>query len=149
MKHIFIPEETSAEEKEEIQETKENMDELKDDASTFKDLMAKGGKAVKAFATFVVETVATAAIFYAVNTVLTKLLHSKSSSSPDKESYKKKQDMIKAINQFIQKETKISKNISTWMKANQDKMINLDGFDIPMESLFEKYLTPIKNVKVQ
>ncbi|XP_023155211.2 uncharacterized protein LOC111588856 [Amphiprion ocellaris] len=79
-------------------------------------------------------------ILWGVNVGLNKLIIKDPQQSSD---VKKKRTAIKALTTVIKTETDLGKKTLEWMKEHQDDQITLAGFDVPLESVIAKYITPI------
>ena len=86
-------------------------------------------------------------MFYGVSKAISALMRKKRTSSSDKDIYKKRNNIIHAVNDLITIETKKSKELAEWMKNNKDVFVTIDGFELPVNSLFAKYMDPMQKVR--
>ena len=94
------------------------------------------------FTKFVVKNAAIGAILYGVTVALKKMTVQPSASAQEKQKYKK----IKSVSKFITSASDMSKKVSDWLTANKDKMITLEGMQLPLISIFVKYTDPLGDV---
>ncbi|XP_033099744.1 uncharacterized protein LOC117103309 [Anneissia japonica] len=129
----------------EVKEVKSNVEKLAEVAKKFKGYATEFAEGpAKEFAKFVVKNVAIGTIFYGVNVTLSKLIK-KGGSGGETESNKNKLAVVKAITTIIQTETTMCNNIKDWIEQHKHDTINLDGVEIPVASVFFKYMDPISD----
>ncbi|GAA6081355.1 uncharacterized protein LOC113656467 isoform X1 [Tachysurus ichikawai] len=123
----------------EIAETRTVIEELSTTQSTLQKFLLTLKDCVYTVAKFTAQNVAIGAILWGVNVTLNKLLpHSQS------ETHKRMSNVIKALSDVISAEVKINQKALDWMKIHKDDTICLDGFELPMEAILSKHLTPIE-----
>ncbi len=136
----------SPEEKEEfnqeVQQAREGVSELASEASDFKKFVTDYvAKPAKQFGIFVIQNAAIGAILYGVNVALKAMF-----GGGDDDSAKKKLQVTSAITTLIKTETDDCKKLKQWMDDHKDDTITLDGTEVPLESVFFKYMGPISDV---
>ncbi len=132
---------------EEVQEARESVAELQSDASDFKKFATEYvTKPAKQFSVFVIKNAAIGVILYGVNVTLQALAKSGGSGGSGDASAKKKLEVTSAITKLIQTETDDCKKLKQWMDDHKDETVTLDGIEIPLESVFFKYMGPISDV---
>ncbi|XP_028259968.1 uncharacterized protein LOC114434779 [Parambassis ranga] len=134
-----LPEEIQEEVAEEIAEARAEVAEFSRVAEGLRTFLDFVTTSIPEIAGFVMKNVAIGAILWGVNVALNKLLPHHT-AEPD---VKKKRDAIKALSTVIKTESTLSDKVLAWMKEHKDDKIVLDGFEVPLESIIAKYITPI------
>lgn len=132
-----LPEEIQEEVAAEVAEARTEVAEFSKVAETLKTFLKFVTTSIPKVTAFVLKNVAIGAILWGVNVSLNKLLPHQSSDA------KKKRAAVKALTTVIKTETDLSQRSLDWMKEHKDDQITLDGFEVPLESVLSKYLTPI------
>lgn len=132
-----LPEEIQEEIEAEVAEARTEVAEFSKVAETLKTFLEFVTTSIPKVAGFVMKNVAIGAILWGVNVSLNKLLPHGGSD------VKKKRDAIKALTTVIKTENDLSQKTLDWMKEHKDDQITLDGFEVPLESIIAKYITPI------
>ncbi|XP_008288383.1 uncharacterized protein LOC103363406 [Stegastes partitus] len=137
-----LPEEIQEEIEAEVAEARTEVAEFSKVAETLKTFLKFVTTSIPKVVAFVGKNVAIGVILWGVNVSLNKLITKK---SPKTEAFevKQKRAAIKALSSVIKTETDLSKKALDWMKEHKDDMITLAGFEVPLESVIAKYLTPI------
>ncbi|XP_033898449.2 uncharacterized protein LOC117425562 [Acipenser ruthenus] len=140
-----LSEEAQEEIKAEVAEARAEVAELSKVSETLKTLLQYVTTSIPKIVGFVVKNLAIGAILWGVNVVLNKLL-------PDKQQSKdvqRKRAVIKALTAIIKNETGLSEKLLKWMTDHKDDMIQLEGFEVPMESIIQKYIGPVSDAVEQ
>ncbi|XP_047442799.1 uncharacterized protein LOC125009152 [Mugil cephalus] len=133
-----LPEEIREEVEAEIAEARVEVSRFSRVTETLKSFLEMVTTSIPKVARFVGKNVAIGAILWGVNTGLDKLAQHHQTTD-----VKKKRNAIKALTTVIKTETELSQKVLDWMKEHKDDTIVLDGFEIPLESVIAKYMTPI------
>lgn len=135
-----LSEEIQEEIEAEVAEARAEVAEFSKVAETLKALADLATTYIPKIAKFILKNGAIGAILWGVNVALNKLfIH----HPEQREDVKKKRAAIKALATVIKTETDLGKKTMEWMKEHQDDQITLAGFDVPLESVIAKYITPI------
>ena len=143
----FTDGETAEEEQQEHEQLINNVETIQEDASKFKEYLDKAGSVAKTLMGWAVKTSAAAIIFYGLAYALKEATKKKSTSAKARDTFKKKKDIIMAVNHLITMQTSKSKDLTAWMIKNKDVYIKLGGLDVPVTAEFKKVLDPMKKVK--
>lgn len=102
------------------------------------------------FTKFVVKITAVGAIFYGVTVAMKKLTAAISGEAGgDSAATKQKATKIKAMSQFLTSSSELAKEVSEWLAAHKDNTITLDGIDVLIVAIFNKYTKPLENVSAR
>ncbi|XP_041130745.1 uncharacterized protein LOC121329278 [Polyodon spathula] len=136
-----LPEEIQEEIQAEVAEARVEVEELFKISKTLKTLLEYVTTSIPKIAGFVAKNVAIGSILWGVNVTLHKLLPYEYQSKD----LERKRAVIKALTAVIKNEADLSEKLLKWMKDHKDDMITLDGFQIPLESIIQKYIGPVSD----
>ncbi|XP_051813333.1 uncharacterized protein LOC110945682 [Acanthochromis polyacanthus] len=124
----------------EVAEARSEVAEFSKVAEALKTLAHLAETYIPKIAKFILKNAAIGAILWGVNVALNKIFIQHPEQRADVE---KKRAAIKALTTVIKTETDLGKKTLEWMKEHQDDQITLEGFEVPLESVIAKYITPI------